>query len=90
MIDIKRLRENPALFKTTCINKNCNVDIDVLLQLDAEVKEVRQALQAFATQKNQAGKTIAQCKDNDQRQQLLVEMSTLKDKEKAATETLET
>ena len=90
MIDIKRLRENPALFKTTCINKGCNVDIDVLLQLDAEVKEVRQALQAFATQKNQAGKTIAQCKDNDQRQQLLVEMSTLKDKEKAATETLET
>ncbi len=82
MIDIKKLREEPDLYKTACQQKGCKVDIRELLQLDERSRQVQRELQEIATQKNQAGKAIAKMKDADQRQQAIDRMTQLKEQEK--------
>lgn len=82
MIDLKKLRENPDLFKQAVQQKGCKVDIDQLLEIDSQVRQARQALQDLVTEKNQAGKAIAKIKDPDERKQAVEQMSQLKDKEK--------
>ena len=39
MIDIKKLREQPEVFKKSSLAKNVNVDIDEILRLDSENKK---------------------------------------------------
>lgn len=39
MIDIKLVRHNPELVKNLCRRRGCNVDVDRLIQVDAELRE---------------------------------------------------
>lgn len=41
MIDLKQLRENPALFKKACESKNVIVDIDSIVELDKENRSLK-------------------------------------------------
>ncbi len=82
MIDIKQLRDNPDYFKKGCLDKGYDIDIDRILNLDQQLLQLKQDLQAIATEKNQAGKTISRIKDNDERRQAIQHMSELKEKEK--------
>jgi len=58
MIEIKSIRENPERFKKAAKDKNINVDIDRLLQIDNELLAAKQRLQEIATEKNRIGKSI--------------------------------
>ncbi len=89
MIDLKDLRDNPERYKTACEQKNKSVDIDQLLDLDRNVVKIRQQQQELATEKNQAGKSIAKIKDADERQQAIDRMSEIKVQEKQLDQQLE-
>jgi seryl-tRNA synthetase len=87
MIDIKLVRENPQLFKDGAKAKRFDVDIDRLLALDAKILSIKQVLQDIATEKNRIGKEIPKMQ-GDQKQQILAEMSKLKEKEAALNDEL--
>jgi seryl-tRNA synthetase len=80
MIDIKQIRENPEKFKKTAKDKNFDVNIDTLLALDEQIREVRTQLQDIATQKNQIGKSIPKLSEND-KEAAFAKLMELKDKE---------
>lgn len=58
MIDIKQIRENPERFKKAAKDKKFEVNIDRLMEIDAELLAVKQKLQEIATGKNRIGKSI--------------------------------
>ncbi|MFC1780872.1 serine--tRNA ligase [Planctomycetota bacterium] len=87
MIDIKLIRENPEKYKAACEAKRFDVDIDKLIEVDAELKTARQHLQVIATGKNRIGKSIPTLPD-DQKQAALSELSELKERESKYTEDL--
>ncbi len=58
MIDIKQIRENPQGFKEAGRAKQFDVDIDYLLELDAELQQHKKQLQDMAAEKNTLGKSI--------------------------------
>ncbi len=60
MIDIKQIRENSERFKKAALDKHFKVDIDHLLELDADLQNYRKQLQDCATEKNKLGKSIPQ------------------------------
>lgn len=57
MLDIKYIRENADLVKQAARNKNRPVDIDRLLQLDDERRELIQKAQALRSERNQLAST---------------------------------
>jgi len=57
MLDIKFIRENAELIKKNCVNRLANVDIDRLLQLDKERREIEKKLDDRRAERNQASKT---------------------------------
>jgi len=87
MIDIKQVRENPQIFKDGAKAKRFDVNIDRLLELDSRLLSIKQVLQDIATEKNRIGKEIPKMQ-GDQKQQILGEMSKLKEKEAALNEEL--
>ncbi|MHC4115008.1 MAG: serine--tRNA ligase [Planctomycetota bacterium] len=58
MIDIKQIRENPEKFKKAAKDKRFNVDIDKLLDIDADFQGLKKKLQDIVTEKNRFGKSI--------------------------------
>ncbi|MBN1846194.1 MAG: serine--tRNA ligase [Sedimentisphaerales bacterium] len=82
MIDIKKLRQEPEVFRQACQQKGSDLDLDELLRLDARYLEVRQELQELVTRKNQAGKAIAHMTDDAERRGAIEQMSQWKQREK--------
>jgi seryl-tRNA synthetase len=60
MIDIKQIRENPDKFKKAARDKHFDVDIEQLLDIDADLLRYKKQLQDYATEKNKLGKSIPQ------------------------------
>ena len=58
MLDIKFIRENPDLVKQSLKNRGKDVDVDRLLELDSERRELQQQLDACNAEKNTASKEI--------------------------------
>ncbi|MBN2180737.1 MAG: serine--tRNA ligase, partial [Sedimentisphaerales bacterium] len=80
MIDIKEIRENPEKFKTACQAKKFDVDIEGLLNIDDELKSIKQQLQDISTEKNRLGKSIPKLPP-DQKQDALSRLTELKEQE---------
>jgi seryl-tRNA synthetase len=80
MIDIKLIRENPEPFKTACKAKNFYVDIDRLVQLDADIRKAKTRLQEITTEKNTLGKSIPKLA-GDEKQNLLSKLAEYKNEE---------
>jgi seryl-tRNA synthetase len=80
MIDIKLIRENPEPFKTACKAKNFYVDIDRLVQLDADIRKAKTRLQEITTEKNTLGKSIPKLA-GDEKQNLLNKLAEYKNEE---------
>jgi seryl-tRNA synthetase len=81
MIDIKQIREKPELFKKAAADKNFDVDIEHLLDIDAELQNHKKKLQDYATEKNKLGKLIPTLKDKDEKKSRLEHLSELKKNE---------
>ncbi len=58
MIEIKLIREDPDRFKKAARDKRIHADIDTLLQVDAQLSDIKRYLQDMATEKNRIGKSI--------------------------------
>ena len=52
MIDLKKLRAEPKLFKKAAKDKGLTVDIDQLLKLDQQILEIKQELDKLREEKN--------------------------------------
>lgn len=89
MIDIKEIRENPEKFKAAAIAKGFSVDIDALVQVDAELKTIKQKLQDIATDKNRIGKSIPGLPP-DEKKFALSQLSELKEQESKFDEEIKT
>ncbi len=57
MLDIKIIRENSELIKKNSQNRLSAVDIDVLLDLDAEVRTLMTSIEAARAERNKVSKT---------------------------------
>ncbi|MHC4855375.1 MAG: serine--tRNA ligase, partial [Planctomycetota bacterium] len=80
MIDIKLIRENPQRFIEGAKVKKIHVDINRLLEVDAELLKKKQELQDIATEKNRIGKDIPKLAP-DKKKEALAELSKLKQDE---------
>ncbi len=80
MIDIKQIRENHEKFKKAAKDKNFDVDIDRLLEVDAKLRYSKAMLQNTATDKNRIGKSISTL-SGDEKDSALVTLSELKSDE---------
>jgi len=72
MLDIKLIRENPDLIKTNVRNRLATVDIDILLNLDKDIRTLITNIETARARRNQASKTKPTA-------EIIVEMKTLGD-----------
>jgi len=62
MLDMKLIRDNPDLVKAGAVNKNDKCDIDLILELDAQRREIIREVENFKAERNQASAQIAKKK----------------------------
>jgi len=72
MLDIKLIRENPDLIKTNVRNRLATVDIDILLNLDKDIRTLITNIETARARRNQASKTKPTA-------EIIAEMKTLGD-----------
>ena len=80
MIDIKQIRENPDTFKKGAKDKRFDVDIDHLLEIDNQLRKIKQRLQDIVTEKNKLGKSIPKLSD-EEKSSALAGLTELKNEE---------
>lgn len=71
MLDIKFIRENADKVKTAIKNKNINLDLDRLLDLDAERRSLTTESESLQATKNQVSKEIPKLSAEDKKVKLL-------------------
>ena len=81
MLDPKFIRENPDLIKETCKKKGIDLDVDKLLKLDQEKRDLLKKVEAIKAEKNKASDKIAQL-DGDQKKKAIEEMQKVSEEEK--------
>ncbi len=59
MLDIKIIRDNPELVKKACADKNDKADIDAILALDTERRQLLTETEAMRAKQNKASEEIA-------------------------------
>ncbi len=57
MLDIKIIRKNPHLIKQNCQNRQVNIDIDKLLDLDKKNREIKSKIDKLRTQRKAGSKS---------------------------------
>jgi seryl-tRNA synthetase len=62
MLDIKIIRDNPELVKKACADKNDKADIDAILALDTERRQLLTETEAMRAEQNKASEEIAKVK----------------------------
>ncbi|WP_432799215.1 serine--tRNA ligase [Poriferisphaera sp. WC338] len=83
MIDIKDFRNDPDKYRKAAADKHIGVDVDALIKLDGEYKELFSKQQLLTAEKNQIGKQIGQIAgrmkkaSDDEKTTLQVEMKSL-------------
>ena len=78
MLDIKFIRENADIVKLAVTKKHSDVDIDRLLQVDDERREIMTTLESKKAEQNRVSADIPQATDEAAKQQLITEMQGLK------------
>ncbi|MBI2463018.1 MAG: serine--tRNA ligase [Candidatus Spechtbacteria bacterium] len=78
MLDIRFIRENPDIVKKAVQNKNSDVDIDKLLEVDEKRRKFIGQVDDFRAKQNLVSDQIAQEKDENIRSEKIEEMQHLK------------
>jgi len=73
MIDLNKVRENVVAYKEICKNKNKNVDVDKVLELDDKRKELQQKIDSLKYQQ----KEFAAKKDYDSAKNLKLKIQEI-------------
>lgn len=79
MLDIKYIRENSDLVKEAAKNKLIEVDIDRLLEVDKELRELNQEADKLKEERNNISSTIPSLKD-DEKKEAIEHVKELKEK----------
>lgn len=79
MIDLTALRADPQKYYESIKRKGQEIDVDELLELDDERKDLLQKSEALRRTQNEASQRIAQEKDATKKSQLIAEMKTVAD-----------
>ncbi len=87
MLDIKFIRENVDRVKSAVKNKNKDVDIDKLLELDERRREIMTRLDEARAEQNTASAEIAKASETD-REVMIKSVAELKERVKALEEEL--
>jgi seryl-tRNA synthetase len=86
MLDIKYIRDNADLIKKGARDKRNNIDLDLLLKLDAEIRPMQTTWEELQATRNRLSKEIGKASP-DQREAMKVEVQDVKAKmEKIETE----
>lgn len=84
MLDRKFIVENADAVAINCANRNLNVDVSRLVQLEQERRLKAQVVQDLNTESNARSKLIGKAKDDAERESLKSEAKALRDKKTAA------
>ena len=57
MLEIKFIRENAELIKENCLNRGADVDLEALLKLDDDRRDLMQKIDSLREERNKASKT---------------------------------
>ncbi len=68
MIDLKFIRQNPDLIKNAVLVKKIDLNLDLLLNADSKVLELKKQLQAIEEEKNTNAKQVPKSNDLDRPQ----------------------
>ena len=85
MLDIKFIRENQDLVKTTIANKRVDLDLEELLDIDAQRRDLLIELESLQATKNAVSKSIPQLSEEEKKVKFL-EMKEVDEKTKALKE----
>jgi seryl-tRNA synthetase len=82
MIDIKLIRENPELVKTSQKNRNCSVeDVDKLIKLDNEWRNLKEEVDKLRAKRNKISEEINKAKkEGEDTKKLLKEAKEIPEK----------
>lgn len=73
MIDIKLLRENPEIVKTSLKNRGSNVDVDKIIELDQKRREILGGLDTLKMKRNENSSKIGNKEITQEERQILIE-----------------
>ncbi|PIR40105.1 MAG: serine--tRNA ligase [Candidatus Zambryskibacteria bacterium CG10_big_fil_rev_8_21_14_0_10_34_34] len=80
MLDIKFIRENADIVKDAALKKKVEVDIDMLIKLDDERREVMTEVEKERSEQNQFNKKIIGASSHEERLKMISKMQELKSK----------
>ncbi len=84
MLDRKYILENATAVKQNCTNRNVQVDVDRLVELETARHAILQQVQELNTQSNVESKKIGQAKDEAERDALKIKARVLRERKDAA------
>jgi seryl-tRNA synthetase len=80
MLDIQFIREHLGEVKANCRNRNVRSEVDRVVQLDDERKQLAQETQTLQQRRNELSKSIPKEKDTARKQALIQEGQVLREK----------
>jgi seryl-tRNA synthetase len=81
MLDAQFIRDHLDAVKQNCANRNVKADVDRVVQMLAQVRELRQQTQIVQQRQNENSKKVSQEKDKEKRQAFIQEGRELRQKE---------
>ncbi len=78
MLDIKFIRENPDLVKQGAVNKRIKVDVDRLLSVDSELKDLTLKQESLLADRNACSKQIPRV-SGEEKEALLKKVASIKE-----------
>jgi seryl-tRNA synthetase len=85
MLDLKFIRENPDAVRAACAKKRIEADVDRILDVDREVRELKRAAEVLKAEANAKSKDIPKLQGED-KQRLLTALKDLSARVKDAEE----
>ena len=79
MLDIRFIRENTDLVKMAATKKHITIDIDKLIKLDDERRELQLAVDSKRAAQNEVSNKVATISDHEERNRVIAEMKELKE-----------
>lgn len=79
MLDIKFIRKNPELIKQAAHKKNIKVDVDRLIDLDTERRELLKQVESLRAEQNERSDQVKTAEDEEARMKLIHELKDLKE-----------